>query len=171
MQSGLARPVARVLATTGAASVSPYPSQTVTAARVRIAVQTSAGSGAAPEEAIRMAANPRRRSASLLMASAAASQAWYIGGAPGTAVTPSVAMRVSEARGSKVSSSTAHAPAAATRPKPALSPYTWNSGRTRSTRSSGWTTGGVIARHCSWLARSAAAVSIAPLGRPVVPLV
>ena len=69
-----------------------------------------------------MAANPRRSSASLPTASAAASQAWYIGGAPGTAVTCSSAISVSEARGSKVSCSTAQAPVAATSPKPALRP-------------------------------------------------
>ena len=69
-----------------------------------------------------MAANARRRSASLPAASAAASQAWYIGGAPGTAVTCSSAISASEPRGSKVSCSTAHAPVAATRPKPALRP-------------------------------------------------
>ena len=94
----------------------------MTAARSRIAVQTSSGSGAAPEEASRTAAKARRRSASLPAASATASQAWYIGGAPGTAVTCSSAITARVARGSKLSSSTAHAPVAATRPKPALRP-------------------------------------------------
>ena len=122
MQCGFARPVASVLATTGAASVRPYPSQTGTAARSRIAVQTSSGSGAAPQDAIRSAAKPRRSSASLPAASAAASQAWYIGGAPGTAVTCSSAMRRSDPTGSNVSWRTAQAPVAATSPNPALRP-------------------------------------------------
>jgi hypothetical protein len=74
-----------------------------------------------------MAAKPRRSEASgwagsALSASAAASQAWYIGGAPGTAVTCSSAMTVSDARGSNACMSTAQAPVAATIPNPALSP-------------------------------------------------
>jgi hypothetical protein len=83
-----------------------------------MAAHTSSGSGAAPEEAIRMAAKPRRSSAS----SAAASQAWYIGGAPGTAVTRSSAMSARDDRGSNVACSTAQAPVAATSPKPAFRP-------------------------------------------------
>ena len=77
---------------------------------------------------MRIAAKPRRRAASgwvgssRLSASAAASHAWYIGGAPGTAVMCSSAISASEPRGSNVSWSTAHAPVAATSPKPALSP-------------------------------------------------
>ena len=94
----------------------------MTAARSRIAVQISSGNGAAPEEAMRIAANARRSSASLPEASAAASHAWYIGGAPGTAVICSSAISAREPRGSKVSWSTAHAPVAATSPKPAFRP-------------------------------------------------
>jgi hypothetical protein len=71
---------------------------------------------------MRIAANPRRSSASLPLASAAASHAWNIGGAPGTAVTCSAAMSSSEARGSNISCSTTQAPVAATSPNPALRP-------------------------------------------------
>ena len=66
---------------------------------------------------MRTAANARRSSASLPAASAAASQAWYIGGAPGTAVTCSSAMSASDPRGSNVSSSTAQAPGGGDQPE------------------------------------------------------
>ena len=119
-----------------------------------------------------MAAKARRRSASLPAASAAASQAWYIGGAPGTAVTCSSA--ISAQRGPRVEGLLQHGagPGGGDQAEAGVEAVDVEQredqqhavvGADRPAAS--------CARHCSWLARSAAEVRIAPRGRPVVPLV
>ena len=96
-------------------------------------------------------------------------QATYIGGAPITFVTPSRRTSSRVSTGSKRSDRTPVAPCHATDPRAAFNPKTWNSGSTSRTTSSAVTAGGSIWLPCSRLASSARWLSIAPLGRPLVP--
>ncbi len=101
-----------------------------------------------------------------------AHHAWYIAGAPAIVVTRQRVISWRLSTGSKRSLSTQVAPAATASPRAVLSPYTWNIGSTTSTTSSSATAGGSVrASSISMLARSAPCVSIAPLGRPLVPAV
>src|SRR5215831_7926765 len=152
-----------VLVSTGAVSVSPYPSYTgrPTASANRRAVATS--SGAAPDTATRTVLNASTSRSPI------SDQATYIGGTPTTTVTLCRRIRASVSAGSKRSTSTPHAPWYAIAPRPVFSPYEWNSGSVSSTTSAPVSGGGSMSASWAWLAISARCDSIAPFGMPEVP--
>ena len=92
--------------TAGAHSLRPYPSQMSIPNRSRKPVRTLAGSGAAPDTAKRT----EERSGMRSFASARASHAENMGGAPNNAVTRCSATSSNASLGSKRSTRTAVAP-------------------------------------------------------------